>query len=894
MTKTDTSKENSTLFHTQSIDKSVEMLETNLSSGLSENEAQQRLSTYGPNQLKAHNRKSIFKMFLAQLQDALIYVLFAAVVITMFMGEYLDGIIIIIVILINATLGVVQEIRAGNAIEALRKMATPKALVKRDNQVKEIGSEDVVPGDIVILDAGRYIPADLRLVESANLQIDESALTGESVAAEKDASAVFSEDYIPLGDRVNLAYMSTLVTYGRGIGVVTGTGTNTEVGKIADILSQDSETKTPLEVRLDQLGKTLGKAALAICVLIFIISFFQGRDLTEMFLTSVSLAVAAIPEGLAAIVAVVLSIGVTKMAKQNAIIKRLPAVETLGSVNIVCSDKTGTLTQNKMTVQEFFTFTDKTQKVEDQSDLSAEAHLLSSAMVLASDATLENGDSTGDPTEIALLQLADDLKIDRAALSSSQPRIDEKAFDSNRKMMSTLHQQEDKFVIYAKGAIDSLILKCKHIVEDGEIIPLTETHKTILSDAADAMSDKALRTLAVAYKPLEKQIDTENFERNLVMIGVVGMIDPPREEVKDAIATAKEAGISTIMITGDHKNTALAIAKELGIASKRSEATTGAAINNMSREELESHIEEYKVFARVSPEHKVNIVKAFRAKGNIVSMTGDGVNDAPSLNAADIGVAMGIEGTDVAKNASDMILADDNFSTIIAAIEQGRNIYNNIKKSVIFLLACNVGEVITMLVAIGVGLPIPLIATQLLWINLLTDTLPAVALGMDPGDKDVMKEKPRPLNDNFFSHGAGRRVILAGILMGILTIVAFVSGYYLHGYSPFADNIPENIEEYARTLAFLTIIGCQLFYSFSFRHEYKSIFRIGFFSNKYLFGSVVVGLLLQLIVLYVPFMTEAFKLQAVGIKEWLGVFVLSIIPLLANEVVKVFTRRKIQ
>ena len=893
MTKTDISKENITLFHTQSVDESVEMLKTNFSSGLSENEAQQRLSIYGPNQLKAHNRKSIFKMFLAQLQDALIYVLFAAVIITMFMGEYLDGIIIMIVILINATLGVIQEIRAGNAIEALRKMASPKALVRRENQVREIVSEDIVPGDIVILDAGRYIPADIRLIESANLQIDESALTGESVAAEKDASAVFSEDYIPLGDRANLAYMSTLVTYGRGIGVVTDTGTNTEVGKIADILSQDNETKTPLEIRLDQLGKTLGKAALVICVLIFIISFFQGRDLTEMFLTSVSLAVAAIPEGLAAIVAVVLSIGVTKMAKQNAIIKRLPAVETLGSVNIVCSDKTGTLTQNKMTVQEFFTFTDGAQKVEHYTDLSSEAHLLSSAMVLASDATLENGDSTGDPTEIALLQLADDLKIDRAALWTSQPRIDEKAFDSNRKMMSTLHQQEDKFVIYAKGAIDNLILKCKHIVEDGEIIPLRETHKTILSDAADAMSDNALRTLAVAYKPLEKQIDTENFERNLVMIGVVGMIDPPREEVKDAIATAKEAGITTVMITGDHKNTALAIAKELGIASERSEATTGADINHMSREELESHIEEYKVFARVSPEHKVNIVKAFRAKGNIVSMTGDGVNDAPSLNAADIGVAMGIEGTDVAKNASDMILADDNFSTIIAAIEQGRNIYNNIKKSVIFLLACNVGEVITMLVAIGVGLPIPLIATQLLWINLLTDTLPAVALGMDPGDKDVMKEKPRPLNDNFFSHGGGRRVIFAGILIGILTIVAFVSAYQLKGYSPFADNIPENIHEYARTLAFLTIIGCQLFYSFSFRHEYKSIFKIGFFSNKYLFGSVAVGLLLQLIVLYVPFMTQAFKLQAVGIKEWLAVFALSIIPLLANEIVKVFTRRNL-
>lgn len=894
MTKTDTSKENTTSYYAQSIDESIEALKTDVSTGLSETEAKDRLSTYGPNRLQTKKRKSIFRMFLSQLQDALIYVLFVAVVITMFMGEYLDGIIIIIVIFINATLGVVQEIKAGNAIEALQKMATPKALVKRDNQVKEIASEDIVPGDIVILDAGRYIPADLRLIESANLQVDESALTGESVAVEKDASEILSNDYISLGDRINLGYMSTLVTYGRGVGVVTGTGTHTEVGRIADILRQDNETKTPLEIRLDQLGKTLGKGALAICILIFVISYFQGRDITEMFLTSVSLAVAAIPEGLAAIVAVVLSIGVTKMAKQNAIIKRLPAVETLGSVNIVCSDKTGTLTQNKMTVQEFFTFTDKTKKVEDHDTLSAEAKLLSSAMVLASDATLENGKSTGDPTEIALLQLADNLELDRAALWDNQPRIDEKAFDSNRKMMSTLHQQDDKFVVYAKGAIDNLILKCKYIVEDGEVIPLTDTHKSVLSDAADTMSDKALRTLAVAYKPLDKRVEPQNFEKDLVMIGVVGMIDPPREEVKDSIATAKEAGIRTIMITGDHKNTALAIAKDLGIASERSEATTGAEINNISQKELESHIGEYKVFARVSPEHKVNIVKALKSKGNIVSMTGDGVNDAPSLNTADIGVAMGIEGTDVAKNASDMILADDNFSTIIAAIEQGRNIYNNIKKSVVFLLACNVGEVIAMLAAILAGLPIPLLATQLLWINLLTDTLPAVALGMDPGDKDVMKEKPRPLNDNFFSHGAGRRIILAGILIGILTIVAFVSGYHLKGHSPFADDVPENVHEYARTLAFLTIIGCQLFYSFSFRHEYKSIFRIGFFSNKYLFGSVVVGLLLQLIVLYVPFMTEAFKLQAVGIKEWLGVFVLSIIPLLANEVVKVFTRRKIQ
>lgn len=894
MAETSTSAQDTPLYYTQSIDKSIEALKTNISTGLSDSEAQQRLSTYGSNELKAAGRKSIFNMFLAQLRDALIYVLFAAVVITMLMGEYLDGIIITIVILINATLGVIQEVRAGNAIEALRKMATPKALVKRDNQMKEIRSENIVPGDIVVLDAGRYIPADIRLVESANLQIDESALTGESVAAEKDASTLFSDNYIPLGDRTNVAYMSTLVTYGRGIGVVTGTGINTEVGKIADILNQDNATKTPLEKRLDQLGKTLGKAAVAICILIFGISFFQGRDLTEMFLTSVSLAVAAIPEGLAAIVAVVLSIGVTKMAKQNAIIKRLPAVETLGSVNIVCSDKTGTLTQNKMTVQEFFTFTDKTQQVEDHGELSPEGHLLASAMVLASDATLENGDSTGDPTEIALLQLADSLTIDRAALEVSQPRIDEKAFDSERKMMSTLHQQEDQYIIYAKGAIDNLIVKCKYIIEDGEVNPMTETHKAILLEAADAMSDKALRTLAVAYKSMDQQVGPESFENDLIMIGVVGMIDPPREEVKTSIALAKEAGISTVMITGDHKNTALAIAKELGIASLHSEVTTGAAINHMSAEELEAHIGEYKVFARVSPEHKVNIVKAFRAKGNIVSMTGDGVNDAPSLHAADIGVAMGIEGTDVAKNASDMILADDNFSTIITAIEQGRNIYNNIKKSVIFLLACNVGEVVTMLAAIAVGLPIPLIATQLLWINLLTDTLPAVALGMDPGDKDVMKEKPRSVNDSFFSHGAGWRVILAGILIGLLTIAAFVSGYHLEGYSPFADHIPEETHEHARTLAFLTIIGCQLFYTFSFRHEYKSIFRVGFLSNRYLFGSVVIGLLLQLIVLYVPFMTEAFKLKAIGVQEWLFVLAMSVVPLLANEVVKVFARRKMK
>lgn len=886
------SKNNSTklLFYTQDIKQTLTYLKTNIQTGLTEDEAQKRLKEYGYNKLQSHQKRSIFLMFISQLQDALIYVLFGAVIITVLMGEYIDGIIITAVILINATLGVIQEVRAGNAIDALRDMATPKALVKRAEQIKEINSEEIVPGDVVILDAGRYVPADLRLIESANLQIDESALTGESVAVEKNADTVFSQKYIPLGDRSNLAYMTTLVTYGRGIGVVINTAEDTEVGAISKMLSQEEQTKTPLEIRLNKLGKVLGSAAVIICVVIFGISYLQGRDIAEMFLTSVSLAVAAIPEGLAAIVAVVLSIGVTKMAKKNAIIKKLPAVETLGSVNVVCSDKTGTLTQNKMTVQQVFTFTDHIQSI--TKSFSAEGRLVAEAMVLASDATLENEESTGDPTEIALLQWADQININRKELLFDQPRIDELAFDSNRKMMSTLHQKEDRFVVYTKGAIDNLILKCKYILKEGEIIPITETHREIILEAADVMSEKALRTLAVAFKPMSNIVKSDNFEKDLVMIGVVGMIDPPREEVKDSIAIAKEAGITTVMITGDHKNTAFAIAKELGIAIDSLEVTTGEDINSMSQAELETHIKDYKVFARVSPEHKVNIIKAFKSKGNIVSMTGDGVNDAPSLNVADIGVAMGIEGTDVAKNASDMILADDNFSTIITAIEQGRNIYNNIKKSVIFLLSCNVGEVIAMLVAIIAGLPVPLIATQLLWINLVTDTLPAIALGMDPGDKDVMKEKPRTVNENFFSNGAGRRVIMAGLLIGVLTLVAFVLGYYMQGVSPFEDNIDERIHQYARTLAFMTIIASQLFYSFSFRHEYKSLFKVGVLSNKYLFGAVFIGFCLQLVVLYVPLMREAFKLQKIGPSEWILVVVLGLLPLIANEIIKLIRRKK--
>lgn len=874
-----------------SVEESLQNMGVNPSEGLSGPEVEKRLQEYGKNKLQEQKRKSIFRIFFEQLNDALIYVLFAAVGITFFMGEYTDGIIILIVILINAFLGLFQEVRANNAIDALRNLSHPKAIVRREGKVLEIDSELLVPGDIVMLEAGRYIPADLRLIESANLQIDESALTGESVAAEKDAGAKFDEEYIPLGDRINLAYMSTLVTYGRGVGLVIGTSNQTEIGKIAGFLDTGETEETPLEIRLDHLGKTLGKVAIGICVVIFIISYFQGRDLTEMFLTSVSLAVASIPEGLAAIVAIVLSIGVTKMAKQNAIIKKLPAVETLGSVTIVCSDKTGTLTQNKMTVQEAFTFSDDLISVDDEGENTFEENLLAEAMVLASDATLEEDKQTGDPTEVALLALADQWEMDRKELHSNQPRVDELAFDSDRKMMSTLHNHDSKYILYTKGAVDSLLPNCKYIIQNEELHPITEEHKKQITDAVEAMSSKALRTLAVAFKESDSKIEKEEFEKDLVFIGLVGMIDPPRKEVMDSIEKAKEAGVTTIMITGDHGNTAFAIAKELGIAENFDQVTTGKEINAISYEELESHIADFRVFARVSPEHKVNIVKAFKSKGNIVSMTGDGVNDAPSLNAADIGVAMGITGTDVAKNASDMILADDNFSTIIGAIEQGRNIYNNIKKSVVFLLASNLGEVITMLVTIVAGLPVPLLATQLLWINLITDTLPAVALGMDPGDPNVMKEKPRELNENFFSHGGTQRVIVAGILIGLLTAAAFLIGYFEHGYNPFKDQIPEDIHSYARTMAFLTIIACQLFYSLSFRSESKSIFKVGIFSNKYLVFAIILGFALQLLVLFVPVLRESFKLQIIGLNDWLKVLGFGLVPLFVNELFKLIRNK---
>ncbi len=883
------------MWFSKSIPEVLEEIDTDQGHGLSAEEAKARLEKYGTNTLLAKKRKNIFQLFVAQLREWLIYILFAAVVITLFMEEYIDAIIILLVIITNAVLGVIQEVKAGKAIEALQKLSFPRAVVRRNSEVMEVNSGEVVPGDILILDTGRYIAADCRVIESASLYIEESALTGESLPSEKVASLSYSDLNTPLGDRENMAYMSTLVTGGRGVGVVVATGMNTEVGKIADLINAEEESKTPLQIRLDQLGKTLGKIAIGICVLIFIVALLQGRDLADMFILSVSLAVAAIPEGLAAIVAVVLSIGVTRMSRKKAVIKKLPAVETLGSVNIICSDKTGTLTQNKMTVTTYFNLEGESQVERGKENTSSEdAKLLAKAMMLASDATYENGHGSGDPTEIALLLLGDDLGIDRKSITAANKRAGEFSFDSERKLMSTLNEENGKFSVYTKGAIDNLIGISTHVLENGVVEPINEEHKKRFEAATEKMSGSALRTLGIAYKPVDGVIETSLMEKDLILIGLVGMLDPPRPEVREAIATAKTAGITSVMITGDHKITAFAIATDLGIAENPGQAITGKEMDEFSEKEFNDRIMGYRVFARVSPEHKVKIVHALKSHGNIVSMTGDGVNDAPSLNAADIGVAMGITGTDVAKGASDMILMDDNFATIVAAIEQGRNIYNNIKKSVLFLLTCNLGEVVAMFITLLIGGEAPLIATQLLWINLITDSFPAIALGMDPGTPDVMKEKPRDSKESFFARGAGLRVILGGSLIGVLTIFAFWFGYYEHGYSPFEGTVPENTTEYARTMAFMVLVMCQLFYSLAVRNSSKSIFQIGLFSNKYLIGAIVTGMLLQLIVIGIPAIQSAFHLQMLALRDWILVISLGMIPLIINEIFKIGIRARLK
>ena len=885
------------MWFTKSQEAVLKELNVNSKTGLSTEEAKKRLEKYGLNKLKGKPKKSLLQLFLAQLKDVLIYVLIGAAVINIIAhgSEGIpDALIILAVVLINALVGVIQESKAEKALEALQQMTAPKSLVRRNGEVIEINSEELVPGDILIIDAGRYIPADVRLIESANLQIQESSLTGESVPSEKNADFITSDEKISVGDKENMAFMSTIAIYGRGEGVVVATAMDTEIGKIAKILDEDENMLTPLQIKLEELGKTLGYGALAICGIIFVVGMLQGRQVVEMFMTSISLAVAAIPEGLVAIVAIVLSLGVKSMSRKNAIVRKLPAVETLGAVNIICSDKTGTLTQNKMTVVKTYTL-NNLKDISDERNQKAnvdETELIRS-FVLCSDASIDGGQDIGDPTEVALVVLGDKFNLEKNTLNAEYKRVGENPFDSDRKLMSTLNEEGNKFRVHTKGAIDNILMRSNRILVNGEILPITDEDKAKILKVAENMSDDALRVLGVAFKDVDTEIVPEEMEKDLVVVGIVGMIDPPRIEVKGSIEEAKRAGITPIMITGDHKNTAVAIAKELGIATDISQSLTGSEIDSIPDEKFAKEINNYRVFARVSPEHKVKIVRAFKKQGNIVSMTGDGVNDAPSLKSADIGVAMGITGTDVSKGASDMILTDDNFTTIVHAIEEGRNIYNNIKKTIMFLLSCNLGEVLCVFFATVFGWAMPLVPTQLLWVNLITDTLPAISLGMDPGDKDVMNRKPRDPKESFFAEGAGMRAIVGGVLIGILTLVAFYLGIIHSGDVPIKEaKDGTEIVTYGRTMAFIVLTFSQLFYSLSMRNSKKTIFEVGFFGNMFLIVSIIISIILQVLLISIPPIAEMFKVTALDPSHWGMVIGLSLIPFAINEIIKVVTRGK--
>ncbi|EEL30565.1 Cation-transporting ATPase, E1-E2 [Bacillus cereus Rock1-15] len=884
-------------WYSKTKDQTLIDLETNEQNGLTDEIVSERLKQYGSNELATKQKRTLWQRIFAQINDVLVYVLIIAALISAFVGEWADASIIALVVVLNAVIGVVQESKAEQALEALKKMATPKAIVKRNGELKEIPSEHVVPGDIVMLDAGRYIPCDLRLIETANLKVEESALTGESVPVDKDAiypPSMQRDEQVPLGDQKNMAFMSTLVTYGRGVGVAVETGMNSQIGKIATLLHEADDDMTPLQKSLAQVGKYLGFVAVAICIVMFLIGFLQGRDTLEMFMTAISLAVAAIPEGLPAIVSIVLAIGVQRMIKQNVIIRKLPAVEALGSVTIICSDKTGTLTQNKMTVTHFYS--DNTYDRLESLNVNNDAQrLLLENMVLCNDASYNNESQTGDPTEIALLVAGTTFNMQKDHLEKIHERVNELPFDSDRKMMSTVHTYDESYYSMTKGAIDKLLPRCTHIFKNGKIEVLTDADKDQILEAAGSMSQEALRVLSFAFKQYDSNdVDINHLEKNLIFIGLVGMIDPPRTEVKDSIKECKKAGIRTVMITGDHKDTAFAIAKELGIAEEISEIMIGTELDNISDTELASKINHLNVFARVSPEHKVKIVKALRAKGNIVSMTGDGVNDAPSLKQADVGVAMGITGTDVAKGAADVVLTDDNFSSIVKAVEEGRNIYRNIKKSILFLLSCNFGEIIALFLAILLGWATPLRPIHILWVNLITDTLPALSLGVDPEDPDVMKEKPRHAKESLFS-GSVPFLIFNGVIIGLLTLIAFIVGAKFYtGDTNLFPLFPERIDDdallHAQTMAFVVLSFSQLVHSFNLRSITKSIFSIGIFTNKYLVFSLLIGVLMQVCIISIPPLANIFGVHALTMRDWGFVLLLSIIPLILNEIIKLVKR----
>ena len=905
-------------------------LKTNIKDGLTEEDVKQKYEEYGMNELKQKKKKSLFVKFLEQFKDFMIIVLIVAAIISGAVGiaegeGITDTIIILIVVVLNAIIGVIQESKAEKSLEALQKLSAHASKVLRNGKVTVVQSRELVPGDIVVLDTGDYVPADLRIIEAVNLKSQESSLTGESVPVDKNAE-VISDEKVSLGDRTNMLFSSSLITYGRGKGIVVETGMNTEVGKIAEIINDTEGTETPLQTKLNKLGKTLGLAALAICIVIFMIGIAYGKDLIEMFMTAVSLAVAAIPEGLAAVSTIVLAIGVQRMVKKNAIVKKLPAVETLGSATVICSDKTGTLTQNKMTVQKIF-INNKIEEVSNINNINGEVNKLMQICTLCNDTKIgENKTLTGDPTETALIDLGFNIKFD-VKETLKLKRLKEIPFDSDRKLMTTVNKIGDKYLVCTKGGIDELLARCNSYIINGEIKTNLEEYKSKISESNIEMAKDALRVLAMAYKELDHEPtdeEMENMENNLTYVGMVGMIDPPREEVKAAVEKCKTAGIKTVMITGDHKITAVAIAKALGILEKDEEAITGSELEEMSDEELTENIRKYSVYARVSPEHKVRIVKAWQANGEIVAMTGDGVNDAPALKTADIGCAMGIVGTDVSKEAADVILTDDNFATIVASVEEGRRIYDNILKAIQFLLSSNVGEIIVLFLAIlitpwlgstfgiDIGLIEVLLPIHILWINLVTDSLPALALAVDPAEDNVMKRKPKK-QKGIFTKGMSFRVIYQGVMIGLITLAAFIIGLAtpeedlpkmvridgtIYGVEE-VENLDEALAngaeyleaqevkvEIGQTMAFMTLAFSELVHVFNIRNNKKSIFKTNPFNNKMLLLAIGASAALMIVILLVPALRHVFSIPILPIGNLIETILLILSPLVIVEIFK--------
>lgn len=861
------------MWHSCSVEEIAKNLKTNINIGLSDDEAQKRFERYGPNNLKEKKKESIFVKFIKQFNDFMIITLIIAAIVSAVVSklngeaDYIDSIIIVAIVVFNAIMGLVQEQKAEKSLEALKKMSAPNAKVRRNGRVQEIDATLVVPGDIVILEAGNYVPADCRLINSYNLKIEESALTGETIPSLKDSSKILKEN-TAMGDLCNMVFATTIVVNGHGEAIVVETGMNTRVGKIAGMIIEDESPETPIQKKLAEVGKILAIACIIICVLIFVIGIFKKIPIIEMFMTSVGLAVAAIPEGLPAIVTIMLSIGVTKMAKKNSIIRKLPAVETLGSSSVICSDKTGTLTQNKMTVTEIRNCFGRAN--------SNERKFILELGTMCTDTTEEriNGKLgfVGEATEVAISNAAMEEGVSKSFLYDEMKRINDIPFDSKRKMMTTIHKYGNGYRIITKGAPDVLLKRCSNCYSGGQIVPIF-SKKDDINEQNNQMAEKALRVIAVAYKDVEKLPEMQDVEKDLIFCGLIGMIDPPREGVKEAVRTCRRAGIKTVMITGDHLQTAKAIAKELGILKRGDLAIDGETLERMSQHELEQNIMDYSVFARVSPEHKVRIVKAFQSTGAVVAMTGDGVNDAPALKNADIGIAMGKGGTDVAKNAADMILLDDNFVTIVEAVKQGRNIYDNIKKAIHFLISTNIGEIVTIFFGLVLGIKSPLLAIQLLWINLVTDSLPAIALGLEKEEENIMSRLPRNPKKNLFADGLWWKIMIEGAMLGMFTLLAFSIGNRLYSV------------EVGRTMAFLTLGILELVHSFNIKSE-ESIFKIGIFENKYLIGALVLGVILQVIVVVVSPLAQVFSLVPLTGIQWLYTVLIAIAPIPIVEIQK--------